>query len=161
MRSYFSGNSIDYNNDAISIPSPTEKMAQSHFLNIVGMELSYYGADSADNTFKVDGIVFKVLEDPNDGYRSMLGTIDYTDESTSIFFRSPIASVRIETYDSGTDSNDPDHPDNRNEDDDIYGINEGYAFVDVDDGHIWLQFGTDNYDDYYPMFIFRHTPRVK
>jgi hypothetical protein len=122
-------------------------MARQHFHNLDGSVLDYYGADTADNTFNVDGIVFKVLEDPSDGYRSMLGAIDYTEKHTSIFFKRPISRVRIETYDST--SEEAWHA----------GMNQGYRLVDVGDGHVWLEFGTDNYDDYYPMFIFRHIPK--
>ena len=127
--------------------TPAMAVARNHFLNLIGAELEYYGADEGDNAFKVDGIVFKVLEDPDDGYRSYLSTIDYTDEHNSIFFRSPLALVRIETYDVTA------------EDEYLNQANQGYRLVDVIDEHIWLQFGTHNYDDYYPMFIFRHSPK--
>ena len=126
---------------------PAATVARNHFLNLIGAELEYYGADEGDNTFKVDGVVFKALEDPDDGYRSYLSTIDYTDEHNSIFFRSPLALVRIETYDM------------RNDDEYLSQANQGYRLVDVVDGHVWLKFGTHNYDDYYPMFIFSHTPK--
>ena len=35
----------------------------------------------------------------------------------------------------------------------------GYRLVDVEDEHIWVEFGTDYTDDYYPMYIFRHFPK--
>jgi hypothetical protein len=35
----------------------------------------------------------------------------------------------------------------------------GVRFVDVKDGHVWLRFGTDNTDDYYPYFVFEYKPR--
>jgi len=127
---------------------PAQTLARNHFLNLVGAEVEYYGADEGDNTFKVDGVVFKVLEDPDDGYRSYLKTIDYTDKNNSIFFRSSLAIVKIETYDE-------------TDDDDFYlrQADRGYKLVDVRDGHVWLRFGTHNYEDYYPMFIFRHNPK--
>ena len=128
-------------------------MALTHFQSLDGAVLEYYGADTGDHTFKVDDIVFKVLEDPDDGYRSHLGTIDYTREHNSIFFKTPVAKVMIETYDS---KHDPDEP---RDDDSFSGVKQGYRLVDVDDGHVWLEFGTDNYDDYYPMFMFRHHPK--
>ena len=31
--------------------------------------------------------------------------------------------------------------------------------VDVEDGHVWLTFGTEWYDDYYPMFRFEYKPK--
>jgi len=136
-----------FENDYFGLSSNEEtliKMARSHFGSLVGSEVDYYGADSGDNTFKIDGIVFKVLENASDGYRSYMGAINYTDKHTSIFFGSPVARVIIEVY-------------NTNEG---YGVvNHGYRLVDVDDGHVWLTFGTDNHDDYYPMFIFRHSPK--
>ncbi len=35
----------------------------------------------------------------------------------------------------------------------------GYRLVDVTDGHVWLEFGTYNTEDYYPYFVFRHNPK--
>ena len=142
----FSGNVHSYD-ESWTDESPTLVMARSHFINLVGIELDYYGCDSGDNTFKVDDIVFKILEDPSDGYRSMLGGIDYTDSHSSIFFKMPIGRVKICEYDE--------------EDSEEWAPqkNSGYRLVDIDDGHVWLEFGTHNYDDYYPMFIFRHIPK--
>jgi hypothetical protein len=122
-------------------------MAKSHFINLIGIELDYYGCDTGDNTFKLDDIVFKVLEDPSDGYRSMLGGIDYTDKHNSIFFNLPIGRVKICEYDESDN------------DEFMEQKNTGYRLVDVIDDHVWLEFGTHNYDDYYPMFIFRHMPK--
>ena len=36
-----------------------------HFLSLVGGVVDYYGADSGEHEFKIDGIVFKVFEDPD------------------------------------------------------------------------------------------------
>lgn len=127
---------------------PVQNLARDHFLNLLGAEVEYYGADSGDNTFNIDGVVFKVLEDPDDGYRSYLNTVDYTNEHNSIFFKSPLALVRIETYDIREDSEY------------LSQANQGYQLVDIADDHVWLRFGTHNYDDYYPMFIFNHYPKI-
>tara|TARA_R110000824_G_scaffold252068_4_gene440714 strand:- start:1236 stop:1679 length:444 start_codon:yes stop_codon:yes gene_type:complete len=121
----------------------------NHFSVLSGMTVDYYGADSGEHEFKIEGIVFKVLEDPEDGYRSHLGAIEFGEQSKGIFFSKPIAKVRIETYDSEcVDSTFTPTS------------NKGYRFVDAKDRHVWLEFGTDNYDDYYPYFVFRHTPKV-
>ena len=149
MHNHFSGNHQSYSSEEDPCERPSTDMARQHFQNLDGSVLDYYGADTADNTFNVDGIVFKVLEDPSDGYRSMLGAIDYTEKHASIFLKRPISKVRIETYDST--SGEAWHA----------GLNQGYRLVDVVDGHVWLEFGTDNYDDYYPMFIFRHIPKER
>ena len=150
MKDFFTG---DVGYDEHPQTSAKSVMAHTHFLHLVGGELDYYGADTADNTFKVDGIIFKVIEDHNDGYRSMLGMIDYTDEHSSLFFQQPIARVAVVVYDTGEDEISPAD----------YGYGEwsnearkGYRLVDIVDGHIWLEFGTHNYDDYYPCFAFRH-----
>jgi hypothetical protein len=122
----------------------------AHFLSLLGGVVDYYGADGGENEFKIDGIVFKVLEDPEDGYRSCLGTIEYSAASNGIFFPNPVARVRIEAYE--------DEP--RGEEYST-GTCEGYKLVDVNDGHIWLEFGTDNTNDYYPYFVFRHMPKLQ
>ena len=94
--------------------------------------------------------MFRVLADPDDGYRSHLGPIDYSQTHKSIFFKRPVAKVRIEEFD-----------DNGNEDEDEWSQHAscGYRLVDVLDKHVWLEFGTGNYDDYYPYFMFRHVPK--
>lgn len=123
-------------------PDPYAAQTRDHFLALIGGEFDYYGADGAEHEFKIDGIVFRVLEDPQDGYRSCLGVIEYSpDQSRGIFFTQALARVRLEQYDR----------------DGVWGDSDrGYALVDVDDGHVWLEFGTDNYSDYYPIFVFRH-----
>jgi hypothetical protein len=122
------------------------KQVFSHFAALKGLTLDYFGANDASHEFKVDGIVFKVLEDPNDGYRSCLGVIEYSNESNEIFFRKSLGKVRIETYEGLVR-------------DQWNNGCQGYRLVDVEDGHIWLEFGTDNTDDYYPFFVFRHSPK--
>ena len=117
----------------------------NHFSALKGMKLDYYGADGGTHEFKLDDIVFKVLEDPDDGYRSQLGVIEYSSQSDGIFFQTPLAKVKIEEY----EGENKDHSQS----------NEGYRLIDVEDGHIWLEFGTDNTDDYYPFFVFRHFPK--
>jgi len=120
-------------------------LVKNHFLALLGMDLDYYGADYGSSTFNVNGVVFKVLEDEDDGYRSYLGAIEFTDEDDSNFFRTPISTVRIKTVDNGTGPGD--------------GSKSVYQLVDTTDGHVWLEFGTDYSDDYYPYFIFSHFPK--
>ena len=129
--------------------SNVDVMAKNHFVSLVGAVVEYYGADDAENTFMIDGVVFKVREDPDDGYRSYMDTITYN-LSTSIFFREPLATVVIEEYNGIPDDEDSWHRT----------TNKGWRLIDVKDGHKWLEFGTDNYDDYYPMFVFRHFPKT-
>ena len=112
---------------------------------LVGVDLDFYGAES--QAFKVDGVVFEVLEDPDDGYRSHMAGILARSEKDYNFYSKPFATVRLEKIDV--------------EERDDYSCERmhGYKLVDNDDGHVWLTFGTEWYDDYYPMFRFEYTPK--
>ena len=114
-------------------------VAKNHFLALLEMDLDYYGADYSGGTFNVNGVVFKVLEDANDGYRSYLGAIEFTEEDNSSFFRTPLGTVRIETENNYA--------------------SRLYRLIDTTDSHVWLEFGTDYSDEYYPSFIFSHFPK--
>ena len=122
------------------------QMAMKHFIALVDTVVDYYGSDAAENTFKIDDIVFKAVEDPDDGYRSYLGSIDYTKDTNSIFFRKPLAKVKIVSFDEDCF-------------DDYHEGCKGYRLIDIKDKHVWLEFGTAKYLDYYPMFIFRPRPK--
>jgi len=126
-----------------------------HFKAMDGMVMDYYGADEASHEFKVDDIIFRVLEDPDDGYRSHLGVIEYGEQSNAIFFRSPVAKIRIESFERVPTPEKPGL-----EIDCEFMAGSGYRFIDVEDGHVWLEFGTDNTDDYYPYFVFKHSPKA-
>ena len=145
MRDYFSDRAYGNWDENEKYRSYWEQV-WTHFSAMEGAILEYYGADDASHEFKVGDIIFRVLEDPDDGYRSHLGVIEYGDQSNSIFFRNPLARVRIETYED------------LSRDEWCRGC-KGYRLIDVDDGHVWLEFGTDNTDDYYPYFVFRHMPK--
>ena len=112
---------------------------------LVGIDLDFYGAES--QAFKVDGVVFEVLEDPDDGYRShMAGVLARSDRDYN-FYDKPFARVQMKKI---------------SDDDWEKGAIEkmhGYQLVDVEDGHVWLTFGTEWYDDYYPMFRFEYKPK--
>ena len=147
----------DHFNSQWDIPNSLKEFREhvkTHFMALAGMDLDYYGADAASHIFNIDGIIFEVLEDPDDGYRSHLGPIEYSGIHSSIFFKTPIATVQIEEFkeeysnDNGAKSTWSPQ------------LDQGYRLVDIIDGHIWLEFGTGNYDDYYPYFMFRHTPKV-
>jgi hypothetical protein len=104
----------------------------------VGLEADFYGVDC--NSFKLDNCVFEAVEDESDGYRSMMSEVRMQDCTDNlIFFKTPIARVRVEDESEGS-------YDHRGFD--------GYKLVDVKDGHVWLLFGTDDPTDYYPSFTF-------
>ena len=128
----------------------TQLMAINHFKALVGASLDFYGADTGENAFKVDDVVFKVLEDPEDGYRSCLGAIDYTNSHDSIFFSRPIAKVKIVIFEE-VEQEPADHWHQRDF--------RGYHLIDTEDNHVWIEIGTDYADDYYPYFVFRYQPK--
>lgn len=107
---------------------------------LIGKRVAFYGVDN--DVFCIrpeDGerMAVEVLEDPCDGYRSYLGAVQKTSLDGHIFFQEPV------TYLTGRAWEGADH--------------DGYELVD-DAGHVWLTFGTDNCDDYYPCFTFRYDP---
>ena len=115
-----------------------KKVEEFNFDSLVGKKFKFYGVDN--NQFKLDKVAYEALEDENDGYRSCLGAVVVKDIEKSIFFRTAIASVWL-VYD-------------------LEGSFDGYRLVDVKDSHVWLRFGTDNSDDYYPWFVFEYSPKA-
>ena len=112
------------------------------FTDRIREEYSFYGVDNL--MFKLDTWVFEAIEDETDGYRSNLDTIQHVGLPDMVIFRnSPLAKVRIEEVNGGPDTYDDD----------------GYRLVDVKDGHVWLEVGTNWNDDYYPCFYFRYHPK--
>lgn len=108
---------------------------------LLGKEFDFYGVDG--NFLKLDDTVWEVVEDESDGYRSMLDTVRRIPLS-EIFFKSPIARVRIEYSEERGEYGDED---------------DLYRLVDVADKHVWLTFGTEHADDYYPCFRFEYSAK--
>ncbi len=109
----------------------------------IGLEADFYGVDN--NYFKLDDTVFEAEEDESDGYRSCMRDVSEVDVNNLIFFKTPIARVRVEDKSEANYSSSDGF--------------DGYQLVDVEDGHVWLVFGTDNYNDYYPSYIFNYIPK--
>jgi hypothetical protein len=101
-------------------------------------EFDFYGV--CDNHYKLDNKIWEAIEDPGDGYRSYLQSVEETSDYTGIFFPEPLAKVIVVRV-------------NRN-------YFKGYEIIDVKDNHVWLKIGTDNTDDYYPWFVFDYQPKV-
>ena len=106
--------------------------------DLLGKKFGFYGVDN--NCFKLDRKVYEAIEDESDGYRSYLDSIEVVDKD-GIFFDKPLAFVEVKYSE--------------------WGYFEGYWLEDVEDGHVWLRVGTDNADDYYPMFVFDYQPKRK
>lgn len=111
-------------------------MAQLEWKNLLGSTWPFYGA--TENQFKLGRHVWRTVEDEVDGYRSCLETVEEV-LSNAIFFKRSIARVVVR---ASTEI-------------------DGWDLVDVSDGHVWLTFGTDNSDSYYPSFVFRYQPKLE
>ena len=112
------------------------------FDRLLGKEHKFHGVDS--NCFKLNSQVFEAVENEDDGYRSYLGSVellgDWKNRHNLIFPRHSFARVTLIEC--------------------SYGDFDGYQIQDLDyPHHVWLRFGTDHSDDYYPCFIFEYQAR--
>lgn len=108
---------------------------------LLGKPLGFYGVDG--NIFKIGRYILETIENPDDGYRSFLECVELVQPSSElVLFDRPIAKVCLSKIE-------------------INNGFDGYYLVDVQDKHIWLRFGTDRVDDYYPCFVFSYMPKVK
>ena len=104
-------------------------------VELAGKRFKFYGV--WNECFKLDDKIYEAVENPDDGYRSYLGTVEVREPHPSMTFqRRRIAWVTVLETD--------DH----------------YFLVD-DTGHTWLKFGTDHTDCYYPCFVFEYTPKTE
>ncbi len=102
------------------------------FDDLIGKKMKFYGVDN--NCFKLGNQVFEAVEDEDDGYRSYLDSVQLLDTDRLIFFDRPLDTVQV--------------------------VDQGDWFILLGkDDHVWLRFGTDYADDYYPMFVFEYTPK--
>lgn len=110
--------------------------------NVYGGSFDYFDA------YAWEGIVGLIINgerhdwilrvDPDDGYRSHLAPVLAAPVHAAVMqFRHDPILVRLEEYPGNAD---------------------GWRLLDAD-GHAWLEFGTDNLDDYYPSGFVRWTPK--
>lgn len=116
-----------------------QSLGSINFDQLSGLKASLYYNNHL-NQFQLGSVVFEVLEDECDGYRSCLGEVKVLNANAERRPGDFLGGVIVEkVYENDFD---------------------GYHIVDDTDGHIWLTFGTDNVDDYYPSFRFYFTPKV-
>lgn len=90
------------------------------------------------NCFQLGTVVFEVLEDENDGYRSSMDKLRVLKQNADM--GQLLGEIKVV---------------------DISNNNQTmYALQDTKDGFNWAEFGTENIDDYYPGFIFRNNVRT-
>jgi hypothetical protein len=110
------------------------------FNDLLGRSFPFHGVDAGRFALTVDGTLtgWEAVEDEHDDYRSMMSDILPVSPAGLTVFKNPIASVRVESAD----------------DEEL----DGYRLVDTVSGHVWLSFGTNDFEDYYPLYIFDYTP---
>ncbi len=110
-----------------------------NFDQLVGLDSSLY-YNNHSNQFQLGDVLFEVIEDENDGYRSSMDEVRIVDMNAKRIPGDFLGIVEIRSCSGGDNFS-------------------GYELVDKSDNHQWLQFGTDNADDYYPTFRFLFTPK--
>lgn len=97
--------------------------------------LGDYFEDSEVMRFRLDGIVYTAVSDPDDGYRSSMDRLFISPEAKLLNTFPP---VRVFV---------------RKKADDEHYVNNTIEMVDAVTGKVVIEVGTDNSDDYYPSFV--------
>jgi hypothetical protein len=124
-----------------------ESLVGEHVLDAVDTESAQVKTwgDSFESAevirFRLDGIVYTAVEDPDDGYRSSMDKIFISDDPMRNVFTPCKVLARMDT-----------------EARDYGGKNETLELLDTVTGKVVLRVGTDNSDDYYPWFVAEWIP---
>ena len=121
---------------------PFESLVGEHELDAVDESIEqvkkWYGDTFEDANcirFRLDGKVYTAIEDPSDGYRSSMERLFVSEDSMRNVFSPVKVLARIRTeYEYG-------------------GTSEVLQLLDMRNGQVILEVGTDNSDDYYPSFV--------
>jgi hypothetical protein len=107
-------------------------------------EYGEYFEDCSIIRFRLDGIIYEAIEDPNDGYRSSMREIRaYVGPMVNKF---PPISVIARMKPNGSEYGGSQE-------------NETLQLIDKSTGRVILEAGTDNTDDYYPYFVSYFDPK--
>lgn len=112
---------------------------QTFFLDAVDFERDDISdKDASCIRFRLDGVVYIAVEDPDDGYRSYLDEIMIGDKITNQFEKVLVRGKYRERNDGGNCSI--------------------IQFFDQLTNLVVLEIGTENTDDYYPYFVANFSP---
>ncbi len=114
----------------------------SHALDAVDfgeMRTDEYG-DSQVCRFRLDGIVYAAIEDPDDGYRSSMKELLVDDSAT---MKNTFPGITVV---------------GRHLTENNYGTCDILQLIDIKTGELVLEVGTDDSEDYYPCFVANFTP---
>jgi hypothetical protein len=90
--------------------------------------------------FVLNGRIYVATEDDNDGYRSSMESLVVV-EAPPVTNTFPPVRVLVR------------HVTGRRDDNDYAGSNDLLEFIEITNGEVVLQVGTENVDDYYPGFV--------
>lgn len=100
-----------------------------------------YGTELCDVVlFTLDGVTYKLVENPDDGYRSYCDEITISEKPPKYTFP-PVKVVCSMMENNGYENNDC------------------IVIRDSSNGKTILEAGTKNYDDWYPYCHFSYTPK--
>lgn len=88
--------------------------------------------------FTLDGITYKAVEDPEDGYRSCMNDLEIVTHSCKF----PLPDIEVICHYSKGD----------------HGNDDILEFIDVNNRKTFLRIGTENYNDYYPYCVMEYIP---
>ena len=100
------------------------------FDNLIGTKAILYYHNKLKE-FQLGRMIFEVIEDEDDGYRSSLDKVNIL--TTSAPLGQKLAEIEIKKIDDAE--------------------KRVFHLCDTEDNDIWLEFGTDNWDDYYPCYL--------
>ena len=135
---------------------PVLRLQEDWFSALAGGLFEFYGM--GHHSVKLNDIIYEFLADPDDGYRSHLGSVKVNEkDNNDIFFVKPITKIIL--VDSQAENTWPAGwtPPSRGKYSDRQEV--GYYFVDTYDNHTWGFVGTNWDDSYYPSFSVRYCPR--
>ena len=105
----------------------------------IGTTINKFGECCGVVKFTLDGVTYRAVEDPDDGYRSYMQELEIVEEKCKI--RVP----NVEVLCCMKDNTD-------------YEVNDILVFVDTENGEQFLLVGTGNTDDYYPYCVMEYYP---
>ena len=96
--------------------------------------------------FRLDGVSYMAVEDPDDGYRSCCRELEVVDRGCKI--KLPDILVECKMRDDKYDK--------------IWGteVNDILEFYDINNKQMFMAVGTGNTNDYYPYFVFEYMPEL-
>lgn len=103
-------------------------------------------------------VYIQIMCDQSDGYRSSFGAgVVRTQPEEAVFqFQHAPPLVRFEEV---SQAPDPSYYHDDNDSEPTMHDVRGFRLVDARDGHVWMEWGTDEYDSYYPSFYARFNPK--